>query len=85
MEPNLILLYQNLFLTSAICALVAFLVTFLSMPRLIKKLKAADIVGRDIHKPSKPAVAEMGGIGLDLLSGYFWVFISIQSCSSSSP
>ena len=64
MEPNLILLYQNLFLNSTICALVAFAVTFLSMPRLIKKLKKADIVGKDIHKPSKPLVAEMGGIGI---------------------
>lgn len=34
------------------------------MPRLIKKLKSAEIVGRDIHKPSKPMVAEMGGIGI---------------------
>ncbi|MBE6487646.1 MAG: multidrug transporter [Methanosphaera stadtmanae] len=34
------------------------------MPRLIKKLKNADIVGRDIHKISKPEVAEMGGIGI---------------------
>ena len=76
MEPNLILLYQNLFLTSAICALVAFLVTFLSMPRLIKKLKAADIVGRDIHKPSKPAVAEMGGIGI-LFGFIIGIFLGI--------
>lgn len=64
MDPNYILQYQNLLLTSSICALVAFLVTFLSMPRLIKKLKDAEIVGRDIHKPSRPLVAEMGGIGI---------------------
>jgi UDP-N-acetylglucosamine--dolichyl-phosphate N-acetylglucosaminephosphotransferase len=76
MEPNLILLYQNLFLTSAVCALVAFLVTFLSMPRLIKKLKAADIVGRDIHKPSRPAVAEMGGIGI-LFGFIIGIFLGI--------
>jgi len=76
MEPNLILLYQNLFLTSAICALVAFLVTFLTMPRLIKKLEDADIVGRDIHKPSKPAVAEMGGIGI-LFGFIIGIFLGI--------
>lgn len=34
------------------------------MPRLIRKLKSAEIVGKDIHKPSKPLVAEMGGIGI---------------------
>ena len=64
MDPNLILIYQKILLTSGICGLVAFFVTFLSMPRLIKKLKAAEIVGKDIHKPSKPLIAEMGGIGI---------------------
>nr|WP_084790315.1 glycosyltransferase 4 family protein [Methanosphaera sp. WGK6] len=34
------------------------------MPTLIKRLKKADIVGRDIHKLTKPEVAEMGGIGI---------------------
>jgi UDP-N-acetylglucosamine--dolichyl-phosphate N-acetylglucosaminephosphotransferase len=34
------------------------------MPRLIKKLRDAEIVGTDIHKTSKPIVAEMGGIGI---------------------
>lgn len=53
-----------LLLTSGICGLIAFLITFAVMPRLIKKLKNADIVGRDIHKISKPEVAEMGGIGI---------------------
>ena len=64
MQLNLILNYQSLILISSICGLVAFLVTFLSMPRLIKKLKDAEIVGTDIHKTSKPRVAEMGGIGI---------------------
>jgi UDP-N-acetylglucosamine--dolichyl-phosphate N-acetylglucosaminephosphotransferase len=64
MQFNLILNYQSLIVISSICGLVAFLITFLSMPRLIKKLKDAEIVGMDIHKPSKPIVAEMGGIGI---------------------
>ncbi|MDD3754769.1 MAG: multidrug transporter [Methanobacterium sp.] len=64
MDPNLILIYQKILLTSSICGLLAFLVTFLSMPRLINKLKAAKIVGKDIHKPSKPLIAEMGGVGI---------------------
>jgi UDP-N-acetylglucosamine--dolichyl-phosphate N-acetylglucosaminephosphotransferase len=64
MQFNLILNYQGLIIISSICGLVAFLVTFLSMPRLIKKLKDAEIVGTDLHKASKPIVAEMGGIGI---------------------
>lgn len=76
MDSSYILQYQNLFLTSAICALVAFMVTFISMPRLIKKLKDAEIVGRDIHKPSKPLVAEMGGIGI-LFGFIIGIFLGI--------
>jgi UDP-N-acetylglucosamine--dolichyl-phosphate N-acetylglucosaminephosphotransferase len=64
MDLNLILNYQSLIVISSICGLVAFLITFLSMPRLIKKLRDAEIVGTDIHKTSKPIVAEMGGIGI---------------------
>lgn len=43
---------------------MAFLMTFGVMPTLIRRLKKADIVGRDIHKFTKPEVAEMGGIGI---------------------
>jgi UDP-N-acetylglucosamine--dolichyl-phosphate N-acetylglucosaminephosphotransferase len=64
MDLNLITQYQSLIISSSICGIVAFLITFLSMPRLIRKLKSAEIVGRDIHKPTKPLVAEMGGIGI---------------------
>ena len=56
--------YQEIIIISSICGLVAFITTYLAMPKLIKKLKDAHIVGEDIHKPSKPQVAEMGGIGI---------------------
>lgn len=56
----------NLILTSTICGVIAFLITFITMPNLIKRLKNANIVGRDIHKLAKPEVAEMGGIGIIL-------------------
>ena len=56
--------YQMLLVVSCICGIVAFSMTFLTMPRLISKLKSAEIVGKDIHKPTKPIVAEMGGIGI---------------------
>lgn len=55
---------SNLLLTSGFCGLVAFAMTFMVMPTLIKRLKRANIVGHDIHKFSKPEVAEMGGIGI---------------------
>ncbi len=56
--------YQEIIIISSICGLVAFTTTYLAMPKLIEKLKKAHIVGEDIHKPSKPQVAEMGGIGI---------------------
>lgn len=51
-------------LISTICGILGFLVTRLSMPRLIKKLEKANIIGKDIHKSTMPIVAEMGGIGI---------------------
>ena len=47
-----------------ICGLLSFFVTRLTMPRTIRKLEAANIVGKDIHKSWKPIVAEMGGFGI---------------------
>lgn len=47
-----------------ICGLLSFAVTKLTMPRIIRKLEDADIVGKDIHKSLKPVVAEMGGFGI---------------------
>jgi len=56
--------YSSVIVVSIICCLMAFLSTYLVMPRLIRKLKEANVVGNDIHKISKPIVAEMGGIGI---------------------
>ncbi len=44
--------------------LVAFIVTFLIMPFVIKSMKRRKIVGVDFHKLDKPEVAEMGGVGI---------------------
>lgn len=49
--------------------IVSFLATYLIMPKLIKKLKNAEIIGKDIHKPTKPLIPEMGGLGI--LLGFF--------------
>lgn len=53
-----------LYAIAIICGLLSFFVTRLSMPKIIKKLEDANIVGKDIHKSWKPIVAEMGGFGI---------------------
>lgn len=52
--------------TITITATASFLTTFLTMPKLIKYLKSRGITGIDVHKPDKPEIAEMGGIGIIL-------------------
>ena len=62
---NMMILPQlPLYAIAIICGLLSFFVTRLTMPRIIRKLEAADIVGKDIHKSWKPVVAEMGGFGI---------------------
>ncbi|MFX1509891.1 MAG: hypothetical protein ACFFBR_06265 [Promethearchaeota archaeon] len=43
---------------------VAFIVTFVVMPYIIKAMRRRGIVGIDVHKLDKPEVAEMGGLGI---------------------
>jgi UDP-N-acetylglucosamine--dolichyl-phosphate N-acetylglucosaminephosphotransferase len=47
----------------AVCA-VSFLVTFLSVPVLIKKFSHAKLTGTDVHKSGKPQIPEMGGLAV---------------------
>ena len=47
-----------------ICGILSFISTRLVMPWLIYKLEKAEIIGKDIHKSSRPIVAEMGGMGI---------------------
>lgn len=56
-----------------VSASVAFMGTLVAMPRIIAKLRGAGIVGRDVHKPGRPEVVEMGGIGV-FLGFYAGVF-----------
>ena len=44
--------------------IVSPLVAFVALRMLIPQLKRAGIVGQDMHKPSHPEVAEMGGLGV---------------------
>lgn len=45
-------------------SVVSFLVTFVSVPILIRKFKDAGITGKDVHKPGKPEIPEMGGLAI---------------------
>ena len=47
-----------------LCGILSFISTRLVMPWLIRKLEQAEIIGKDIHKSSRPIVAEMGGMGI---------------------
>jgi UDP-N-acetylglucosamine--dolichyl-phosphate N-acetylglucosaminephosphotransferase len=77
----------KIILISTISGVLSFLITILSMPRIISRLENANIIGKDIHKTSKPIVAEMGGIGIlfgfiiGIFSGiYLHPVISFQLC-----
>jgi len=48
---------------------IALAMTYLAIPWIIPKLKARGIVGKDLNKPHKPEVAEMGGIAV--IMGFF--------------
>jgi len=48
---------------------VAMGVTFVVIPWLIPRLKDRGVVGKDLNKPSKPDIAEMGGIAV--VVGFF--------------
>lgn len=71
--------YTQLLFISGFCGVIAFLITFLVMPPLIRRLKKAEIVGKDIHKLTKPEVAEMGGIGI-LLGFAIAIMVGVYLC-----
>ncbi len=44
--------------------LISFLVPYLTLPKLIRKLKTIGMTGKDINKQDKQDVAEMGGLAV---------------------
>ncbi len=56
----------------------SFVVTFLSVPFLIKRLERRGIVGVDMNKFGKPKIPEMGGIGV--IFGAAFGFIAAIGC-----
>lgn len=53
-----------LFLYLIATFIISFAISLFSLPILIKKLKAANILGIDVHKPNKPQIPEMGGFSI---------------------
>jgi UDP-N-acetylglucosamine--dolichyl-phosphate N-acetylglucosaminephosphotransferase len=47
-------------------ALASFLATYLFLPWLIRNLRGTTAVGKDLNKPGRPLVPEMGGLGVIL-------------------
>ena len=66
-----------------ITAVVSFVVTFLLFPVVISRLKKAGITGRDINKPKRPYIADMGG--LVIVTGFSAGIIAIVAGETFSP
>ena len=64
--------------------LISFLVAFFSVPVLIRKFKKAKITGKDVHKPGKPEIPEMGGLSIvaGLVSGVLCA-VALSTLTSS--
>ena len=48
----------------ALLVSVGFVITFLSLPIVMRKMRERNIVGRDAHKREHPLIPEMGGIAI---------------------
>ncbi len=60
----------NLFFSIlGLSAVIAFLGTYLTTPRMIKRLRIRNITGIDFHKEDRPRIPTMGGV--IIASGYF--------------
>ena len=57
------------FLILGISAVVAFLGTYLTTPRIARRLHIRNITGIDLHKKSRPEIPTMGGV--TIAGGYF--------------
>ncbi len=62
---------------------ISFATTYLILPAAIASFKRAGIVGRDMHKPGQPEVAEMGG--LVIVAGFSSGIITIIAVSTFLP
>ncbi len=65
---------------ACIVLLVSLVTSFLSTRLFIPRLRRAGLYGRDLHKPGRPEIAEMGGLALLLgFSGAVLVAVAMVS------
>ena len=59
---------------------LSFLITLVVTPYWIRRSRKANLVGKDMHKPNKPEVAELGGLPvvLGFLIGLF-AYVAINT------
>lgn len=62
---------------------IPFATTYLILPAAIVSFKRANIVGKDMHKPGQPEVAEMGG--LVIVAGFSLGIITIIAVNTFLP
>ncbi len=69
----------------AASALASFLATYVFVPWLIRNLRGTTAVGKDLNKPNKPLIPEMGGLGV-MLGFYVGVtLVVIASQPADAP
>jgi len=61
-----------------LAGVISFVLTLMIMPWLITKLKEAGVCGKDLNKPDKPLIPEMGGIGVTIgfMGGIYFLFFT---------
>lgn len=70
----------KIFIAGIFSFLIAFLFPYISLPKLIRKLKAIGMTGKDVNKENSPEVAEMGGLAIvaGLIAGimlFTWITV----------
>ena len=61
-------------------AMISFLAAYLFLPWLIRSWRGTSLGGKDLHKPGKPLIPEMGGVGVIL---GFYVGIAVIALVAS--
>ncbi|RLE37675.1 hypothetical protein DRJ17_06075 [Candidatus Woesearchaeota archaeon] len=61
---KILILLEYSMMSLLLILLAGFFITLVVAPSVIKKEKQAGIVGKDVHKPNKPEVANMGGLSV---------------------
>jgi len=70
-------MYQTVLIFALWVLVISFATTYFIFPGVIANFKRAKIVGKDMHKPGKPEVAEMGG--LIIVAGFSSGIITISA------